>query len=94
MKKKLSKVFIILLVFASSCGPGPRLPNLSICRELQDDVGYCAPTMSGDSFYIEEAWSKKRKDMVMMPINDWVILKTTVTRLCVENEKCEIPKEN
>jgi hypothetical protein len=93
-KKFLSVLLISLLnLLLNGCATPP---DVVVCVELKPSKGWCTKTISAESFYVDDAtlyngktWWDMRPDMILVPTESWVEMKTFVIKTCKNSGKCD-----
>lgn len=91
MKKNISKLSIILLLFAASCATKP--PDSLMCVEMSLDRGECIKIISGQKVRIDEdhkyqgkTWWEMRPTNLVIPDFSWAEQKKFFLKLCKKNK--------
>lgn len=93
-RKNLSRLSILLSLFALSCAS---TPDPSVCVKMRPGAGYCTTALTGKRQFVDDVnlitapdgkkytWFELEPRSVMMPFWSWKEMKTFIIQNCKEN---------
>jgi len=83
----------ILLIFALySCAS---VPNVLVCRQQAISSGFCTYTIDDKDIMIDDThlyknktWIDLKLEMVLVPVESWVEIKSYILKKCKKNQDC------